>query len=139
MSGTPAAGSMFRQAHILLLTPFLLVMQSQDCFQSAQALTKSGLMRKWSVQGFSHHRDIVTGLAFRDGTHELYSGSFDRTVKIWSLDDRAYVDTLYGHQSEVRCVDAHNGSLGACPDDNASMLLSLMQPVIGQRRFPVQW
>ena len=33
----------------------------------------------------------------------LYSGSFDRTVKIWSLDDRSYVDTLYGHQSEVRC------------------------------------
>lgn len=52
-------------------------------------------------QGFPQHRDIVTGLAFRDGTHELYSGSFDRTVKIWSLDDRAYVDTLYGHQSEV--------------------------------------
>jgi WD40 repeat protein len=54
-----------------------------------------------TVQGFSHHRDIVTGLAFRDDTHVLYSGSFDRTVKIWSLDDRAYVDTLYGHQSEV--------------------------------------
>jgi hypothetical protein len=45
----------------------------------------------------------VTGLAFREDTHVLYSGSFDRTVKIWSLDDRSYVDTLYGHQSEVRC------------------------------------
>jgi WD40 repeat protein len=43
----------------------------------------------------------VTGLAFREDTHVLYSGSFDCTVKIWSLDDRAYVDTLYGHQSEV--------------------------------------
>ena len=30
-----------------------------------------------------HHKDIVTGLAFREGTHELFSGSFDRTVKIW--------------------------------------------------------
>ena len=56
------------------------------------------------AQGFPHHRDIVTGLAFRDDTHVLYSGSFDRTVKIWSLDDRSYVDTLYGHQSEVSCT-----------------------------------
>lgn len=57
------------------------------------------------VQGFPQHRDVVTGLAFREGTHELFSGSFDRTVKLWSLDDRAYVDTLFGHQSEVVAVD----------------------------------
>ena len=33
-----------------------------------------------------------------DGTHTLMSCSSDRTVKLWSLDDRAYMDTLYGHQ-----------------------------------------
>ena len=69
------------------------------------------------AQGFSHHRDIVTGLAFRDDTHVLYSGSFDRTVKIWSLDDRAYVDTLYGHQSEVHCRASSTGSQAAGQDD----------------------
>lgn len=57
------------------------------------------------VQGFPQHRDIITGLAFREGTHELFSGSFDRTVKLWSLDDRAYIDTLFGHQSEVVALD----------------------------------
>lgn len=30
----------------------------------------------------------------------------DRSVKLWSLDDRAYVDTLFGHQAEVLAVDA---------------------------------
>jgi len=40
----------------------------------------------------------VTGLSFRPGTHTLYSCSYDRTVKIWSLDDAAYVDSLFGHQ-----------------------------------------
>lgn len=44
----------------------------------------------------------VTGLSFRPGTHTLYSCSYDRTVKIWSLDDAAYVDSLFGHQ--VWCV-----------------------------------
>ena len=54
-----------------------------------------------ALAGTSGHKDIVTGLAFRDGTHELFSCGADRAVKIWSLDDMAYVDTLFGHQSEV--------------------------------------
>ncbi|GIL62272.1 hypothetical protein Vafri_16561 [Volvox africanus] len=57
------------------------------------------------LQGFPGHKDVVTGLAFRDGTHTLASCSADRTVKLWSLDDRAYMDTLYGHQAEVLGLD----------------------------------
>ncbi|KAF6261907.1 WD40-repeat-containing domain protein [Scenedesmus sp. NREL 46B-D3] len=58
------------------------------------------------VQSYPGHRDQVSGLAFRDGTHTLYSSGFDRTVKMWSLDDGAYVDTLFGHQAEVFALDA---------------------------------
>ncbi|EFN55906.1 hypothetical protein CHLNCDRAFT_22742 [Chlorella variabilis] len=58
------------------------------------------------VRGFPGHKDAVTCLAFREGTHELYSGSLDRSIKLWSLDDMAYVDTLFGHQAEVLSVDA---------------------------------
>ncbi|KAI1398121.1 WD40 repeat-like protein [Hypoxylon fuscum] len=55
---------------------------------------------------FTHHRDAVTGLAFRRGTNQLYSASKDRTVKVWSLDELAYVETLFGHQDEVLDIDA---------------------------------
>ncbi|CAK7218749.1 pre-rRNA processing protein [Sporothrix eucalyptigena] len=55
---------------------------------------------------FTHHRDAVTGLAFRRGTNQLYSCSKDRTIKIWSLDELAYVQTLFGHQDEVTDIDA---------------------------------
>ena len=55
---------------------------------------------------FSQHRDAVTGLAFRRGTNQLYSASKDRTIKIWSLDELAYVETLFGHQDEVVDVAA---------------------------------
>ena len=48
------------------------------------------------MQAFAGHRGGVNCLAFRDGTKTLFSGSDDRCVKIWSLDDMAYVDTLYG-------------------------------------------
>ncbi|KAK0720405.1 WD40-repeat-containing domain protein [Lasiosphaeris hirsuta] len=58
------------------------------------------------IRAFSHHRDAVTGLAFRRGTNQLYSCSKDRTVKVWSLDELAYIETLFGHQDEILDIDA---------------------------------
>lgn len=58
------------------------------------------------IRAFNQHRDAVTGLAFRRGTNQLYSASKDRTVKVWSLDELAYVETLFGHQDQVVAVDA---------------------------------
>lgn len=54
----------------------------------------------------SAHRDSVESLAFRRGTNQLFSASRDRTVKIWSLNELTYVDTLFGHQDEVVDVSA---------------------------------
>ncbi|KAF4332377.1 component of the u3 snoRNP complex [Fusarium beomiforme] len=58
------------------------------------------------IKVFTHHRDAITGLVFRRGTNQLYSCSKDRTVKVWSLDEMAYVETLFGHQDEILDVDA---------------------------------
>ncbi|SPO00768.1 related to a component of the yeast U3 snoRNP Rrp9p [Cephalotrichum gorgonifer] len=58
------------------------------------------------IRVFTHHRDAVTGLVFRRGTNQLYSCSKDRTVKVWSLDEMAYVETLFGHQDDVVDIDA---------------------------------
>jgi len=55
---------------------------------------------------FNKHRDIVTGLAFRDRSHTLYSCSYDRTVIVWDLDQFAYVESLFGHQAEITCIDS---------------------------------
>ncbi|KAF3916734.1 Beta-TrCP [Dactylellina cionopaga] len=55
---------------------------------------------------FKHHRDAVNGLVFRRGTNQLYSCSSDRTIKLYSLDELTYVETLFGHQDEVVGIDA---------------------------------
>ncbi len=34
------------------------------------------------------------GLSFRKGSHDLYSASHDRSVKVWNVDENAYVETL---------------------------------------------
>lgn len=51
------------------------------------------------------HKAEVTGLTFQSGTQQLFSCSRDRTVKIWSLDDMAYVDTLFGHVQGCTQID----------------------------------
>jgi ribosomal RNA-processing protein 9 len=66
------------------------------------------------VQTFSQHRDSVSGLAFvrhistMSSGEQLFSGSFDRTIKTWSISSagHAYVETLFGHQDNVTSLAA---------------------------------
>ncbi|KAH8828164.1 WD40-repeat-containing domain protein [Flagelloscypha sp. PMI_526] len=57
------------------------------------------------------HRDTIGGLVFRHGTNQLYSASFDRTIKIYDLSPSVmgYVETLFGHQDSILSVDALRG------------------------------
>nr|KJB29170.1 hypothetical protein B456_005G088100 [Gossypium raimondii] len=59
---------------------------------------------KWKdLQG---HLDCVTGLAVGGGY--LFSSSFDKSVKVWSLQDYSHVHTFRGHEHKVMavvCVD----------------------------------
>lgn len=50
-------------------------------------------------------------MAFRKGTNQLYSGSFDRTLKVYDLSPSVmgYVETLFGHQDHVLGLDALRG------------------------------
>jgi ribosomal RNA-processing protein 9 len=34
-------------------------------------------------------------------TNQLYSASSDRTIKLWSLNDLTYIETLFGHQDAI--------------------------------------
>lgn len=58
------------------------------------------------MQAFPGHKGPVSCLTFRQGTAELFSGSFDRSIKIWNAEDRTYISTLFGHQSEVLTIDS---------------------------------
>ncbi|CRK98612.1 CLUMA_CG012093, isoform A [Clunio marinus] len=58
------------------------------------------------IHTFDGHRGIVTGLVFRKDSHQMFSCSDDRSVKVWSLDEMVYVETLFGHQNQITSVDA---------------------------------
>ncbi|KAF8170167.1 WD40-repeat-containing domain protein [Mycena galopus ATCC 62051] len=57
------------------------------------------------------HKDLISALTFRKGTHQLYTGSYDRTVKVYDLTPgvMGYVETLFGHQDHVLALDALRG------------------------------
>lgn len=73
---------------------------------------RSKLILIWEAESCCHlytftgHRDAVSGLAFRRGTHQLYSTSHDRSVKVWNVAENSYVETLFGHQDAVAALDA---------------------------------
>ncbi|EIT78426.1 putative small nucleolar ribonucleo protein complex subunit [Aspergillus flavus] len=66
------------------------------------------------LKTFTQHRDSVSGLAFArhistmSSGEQLFSGSFDRTIKTWSLSTagHAYVETLFGHQDHISSLTA---------------------------------
>jgi len=64
-----------------------------------------------AFSGHLGHKDAVSNLAFRKGTNQLYSGSFDRTVKVYDLSTSVmgYVETLFGHQDHILGLDALRG------------------------------
>ncbi|KAF6744340.1 WD40-repeat-containing domain protein [Ephemerocybe angulata] len=68
------------------------------------------------IKGFAGHlghKDAVSHVAFKKGTNQLYSGSFDRTLKVYDLSPgvMGYVETLFGHQDHILSLDALRGDV----------------------------
>lgn len=60
------------------------------------------------IAEFTQHRDAISSLKFQKSTNQLYSASFDRTIKVWNIDTLSYIETLFGHQDLVTCLDTLN-------------------------------
>jgi ribosomal RNA-processing protein 9 len=50
---------------------------------------------------------MTQSLAFRRNSHQLYTASYDRSVKLFDLSPTVmgYVETLFGHQDSISCID----------------------------------
>lgn len=63
------------------------------CFHSTHILLLCAwLTSRLEIYIIFYH--LFQGLVFRKNSHQLFSASHDRLVKIWNLDEMAYVETL---------------------------------------------
>ena len=51
------------------------------------------------------HKKAVTGLAFQSKMKQLFSCSYDCTVKVWDCETGGCLSTLYGHEMEPLSID----------------------------------
>lgn len=58
------------------------------------------------------HHDCITALAVGGGY--LFSASFDKTIKLWSLQDFSLVQTLKGHEHKIMAMVVIDGAQPIC-------------------------
>lgn len=79
---------------------------ASGCEKNVLTIWNPTNLEKIHTFAMNQHRGKLTGLAFRLNTHQLFSCSADRSVKVWSLDEMAYVETLFGHEDTVTGIDS---------------------------------
>lgn len=75
---------------------------------------KTSFQCVYTISSWSYRSNIhLQHVAFKKGTNQLYSASFDRTVKVYDLTPgvMGYVETLFGHQDHVLSLDALRGDV----------------------------
>mmetsp|Transcript_4540 Transcript_4540/g.13087 ORF Transcript_4540/g.13087 Transcript_4540/m.13087 type:complete len:535 (-) Transcript_4540:740-2344(-) len=75
---------------------------STVCIYDVRSSSKTSL-----VKTFTGHKGPITSLAFRTQSLQLFSGSEDRCIRHYNLNEMMYLETLYGHQFGVTGVDCH--------------------------------
>ena len=60
------------------------------------------------IKVFQGHRDAVTSMCFRRNSNSLFTGSLDRCVKHWDLNEMGYLETSFGHQDGIYGMDCWN-------------------------------
>lgn len=53
------------------------------------------------LKALGGHKDAISAVQFRTGSHELYTASLDRTLKLYDVAQLSYIETLFGHQESV--------------------------------------
>lgn len=58
----------------------------------------------------NNHRGPVNSLVFNEDGTQLLSAGADRTVRVWAVDQLAYIDSLFGHQDSVMAISVQCNS-----------------------------
>jgi len=54
------------------------------------------------------HRDTITGIQFDKENDQFYTVSNDRCLKVWNIREMMYMDSHYGHQSDILGLEQYS-------------------------------
>lgn len=68
------------------------------------------------------HTGPVTGVVFQEDGVNLFSCSFDLTVRVWDVETGNCMATLFGHQDKINWIDMCGGIVVTCGSDRTVRL-----------------
>lgn len=82
----------------------------------------SDLMTREVKMGLGGHKKSVKSISFSPDGKTMASGSFDRTIRLWSLPTGVYKKTLKGHRKSINSMDfsADGKLLASASRDNSA-------------------
>ncbi|XP_051147982.1 protein JINGUBANG-like [Andrographis paniculata] len=65
------------------------------------------------------HRDSISCLAYNNNEKLLFTGSWDRTIRVWRITEKRCIDSFVAHEGRVTAIaiDEDNGSVFTCSSD----------------------
>ena len=67
------------------------------------------------------HKDYISCLAYNHGEKLLYTGSWDKSVKVWNISEKRCVDSFMAHEDHVNAIviNQQDGCVFTCSSDGA--------------------
>lgn len=67
------------------------------------------------------HKDYISCLAYNDAEKLLYTGSWDKSVKVWSIFEKRCVDSFLAHEGHINAIviNQQDGCVFTCSSDGA--------------------
>ncbi|KAI7858976.1 WD40-repeat-containing domain protein [Circinella umbellata] len=90
----------------------------KEVYSERLVVERNWRRNKYNVRVLRGHTDGVMCLQFCDANNILITGSYDKTVKVWSLDTGETIRTLEGHTRCVRALQFDNAKLVTASMDN---------------------
>ncbi|KAI9276721.1 quinon protein alcohol dehydrogenase-like superfamily [Phascolomyces articulosus] len=83
----------------------------KEVYSERLVVERNWRRNKYNVRVLRGHTDGVMCVQFCDANNILITGSYDKTVKVWSLDTGETIRTLEGHTRCVRALQFDNAKL----------------------------
>ncbi|KAL8063333.1 hypothetical protein ABFX02_01G021300 [Erythranthe guttata] len=86
---------------------------------------------KFPSGGNNRHKDCISCMAYNHAEGLLYTGSYDRTVKVWRISDSRCVDSIAAHDDLINAVvvNQDDGCVFTCSSDGS---VKIWRRVYGQ-------